>query len=236
MKTYIWTLPTRLFHWLLALSFTVAFIVAGEEEYLNLHAALGIMIGSLVLFRIIQGINGPRFTRFSDFPVTPGQLKLFITRMGQTKEGYAGHNPLASLVMLSIFATALLSAATGILMIASGDKGFFGLRFGSAVDMEFLEEAHDILVHLLLVLAGVHITGVIVDTLFHREQRTLLSIFTGYKKIRAAAAELTFFQKGFSIIWFAISLLIFYYVLVYQPLQTGKKTKTEQVEQKEEED
>jgi cytochrome b len=228
MKTYIWTLPTRLFHWLLAISFASAYLLGGEENYLSLHAALGSLIGGLVLFRIIQGFIGPKYTRFSDFPISPSSIKSFIINMKQSKTTHPGHNPLASVVMLGIMITALVSAVSGMSILATGDSGFFGFRFSPGMDAEIFEEFHEIAVTVFLVLVCIHLAGIMADTLFHRENGTIFSIFTGYKNIKAQDVQLSPFQKIFSIFWIALPLLMFYYVWQYQPVGENEKSKTEQ--------
>lgn len=230
MKTYIWTLPTRLFHWLLAISFASAYLLGGEENYLSLHAALGSLVGGLVLFRIIQGFTGPKYTRFSDFPISPSSIKTFIISMKQSKTTHPGHNPMASLVMLGIMITALVSAISGMSKLATGDSGFFGFRFSPGMDAEIFEEFHEIAVNVFLVLVCIHLAGIMADTLFHRENGTILSIFTGYKNVKATEASLSASQKIFSIFWIAIPLLMFFYVWQYQPVPAGEgeKSKTEQ--------
>jgi cytochrome b len=229
MKTYIWTVPTRLFHWLLALSFAIAFLLGGEEDFLSIHAALGVFIGVLVIFRILQGLTGPRYARFRDFPVSPGSIRFFITNMRQSKALHPGHNPLAALVMLAIFCMALLSAISGMLLFAVSDSGFLGFRLNGAIDPEMLEEFHDVVVHLFLILVGIHLTGILADTLFHRENGTIWSIFTGYKRIQTVPASMNLFSKVFAMVWFGIALLAFFFVLVNQPVPAGKEEETEQV-------
>jgi cytochrome b len=214
---------------LLALAFTLAFILGGEEQFLSLHAALGIFIGLLVVFRIIQGFIGPRYARFSDFPVSPSSIKMFITNMKQSKSMHPGHNPLASIIMLSIFVMAFLSAISGMLIFASGDTGIFGFRLNPGSDAEIFEEFHDVVVHLFLILVGVHLTGILFDTLFHPGNGTILSIFTGYKRIKAVPALPTLSQKLFSIFWLVIPLFTFFYILLYQPMPAEKKDNLEQV-------
>jgi cytochrome b len=230
MKTYIWTLPTRLFHWLLAISFAAAYLLGGEENYLSLHAALGSFIGSLILFRIIQGIAGPRYARFHDFPVSPAFIKLFITSMKKSKASHPGHNPLASVIMICIMITALISAVSGMLIFATGETEIFGIRFNPGVNGEVFEEFHEVVVNIFLVLVGIHLAGILADTFFHRENGTIFSIFTGYKNIEAKDAHLSSGQKIFSVFWFVIPAAIFFYVLLYQPLPAGENENTEQVE------
>jgi cytochrome b len=236
MKTYIWTLPTRIFHWLLAISFAAAYLLGGEENYLNVHAALGSMIGGLVLFRIIQGFAGPRYARFSDFPVSPVSIKSFIINMKQAKASHPGHNPLAASIMLGIIFTALISAISGMLIFASGGTGIFGIRLNPGFDPEFFEEIHEIAVNIFLFLVGIHLTGILVDTIFHSSNGTLFSIFTGYKKIQAENVLPSAFQKIFSVFWFTLPLLLFCYVLLYQPMPAEEKDQTEQVNESDEDE
>ena len=40
-KVLVWDVPTRVFHWLLALSFTGAFLTAESERYRDVHVLLG---------------------------------------------------------------------------------------------------------------------------------------------------------------------------------------------------
>ena len=235
MKTYIWTLPTRFFHWLLAISFAVAYLLGGDEEYLNLHAALGSLIAGLILFRIIQGFSGPEYARFRDFPVSPASIRQFISNMKQSKETHPGHNPLASIIMLCILITALASAMSGMLILASGETGMFGLRIRAGFDPDSLGELHEIVANTFLVLVGIHLTGILADTIFHPANGTILSIFTGYKKMQAKDASSSAFHSIFSVFWLAIPLLIFLYVLNYQPIPAGKADQTEQVKEANEE-
>jgi cytochrome b len=228
MKTYIWTWPTRLFHWMLAAGFTAAFLLGGEEEFINWHAALGTLVGCLVLFRILQGFTGPKYARFRDFPVSPASLVAFLKNMKQSKATHAGHNPAAAVVMLGIMVTAILSAFSGMMIFAGGETGFMGIKMTMGSGPELFEEFHEVIVHVFLALVGFHLLGILVDTLFHPASGTIFSIFTGYKKIRAEEANPTLFHKIFSIFWFAVPLLIFFYILAYQPITAGERQETEQ--------
>jgi cytochrome b len=229
MKTYIWTWSTRLFHWLLAIGFVTAYILGGEEESLNIHAGLGIMIGTLVLFRILQGLSGPRYARFSDFPVSPASLKFFVTNMNQSKADHPGHNPLASVVMLGIIFTALLSAVSGMVIVASGEQGLFGFQFNPGSNAELFEGIHEVIVNVFLAFVVVHLTGILADTLFHPGNGTVFSMFTGYKKLSAEEARLSTSQKIFSFFWIVIPLMLFFYMVSSNPITAGENSKTEQV-------
>ena len=57
--------PTRVMHWLLALSFLGAYVTADGEAWRLLHVTLGYTMAGLLAFRIVWGIAGPRHTRLS---------------------------------------------------------------------------------------------------------------------------------------------------------------------------
>ncbi|HWS05957.1 MAG TPA: cytochrome b/b6 domain-containing protein, partial [Burkholderiaceae bacterium] len=55
--------PTRLFHWLFALSFLGAYLTADGEHWRMLHVTLGYTMAGLLVFRVMYGLFGPRQAR-----------------------------------------------------------------------------------------------------------------------------------------------------------------------------
>lgn len=56
---------TRAFHWLFALCFVGAYLSADSERLRLLHAVLGYTMAGLLVFRIADGLFGPRQVRWS---------------------------------------------------------------------------------------------------------------------------------------------------------------------------
>jgi hypothetical protein len=52
--------PTRMFHWLFALSFLGAYVTADGERWRALHVTLGYTLAGLLAFRLLYGLFGPR--------------------------------------------------------------------------------------------------------------------------------------------------------------------------------
>ncbi len=52
--------PTRMFHWLFALSFLGAYLTADGEQFRLLHVTLGYTMAGLLVFRVLYGLFGPR--------------------------------------------------------------------------------------------------------------------------------------------------------------------------------
>ena len=67
-RLLIWDLPTRLFHWLFAFAFVLAYILGEEDDWLGWHTYFGYLVGGIVLFRLVWGFAGGHFSRFSNFP------------------------------------------------------------------------------------------------------------------------------------------------------------------------
>lgn len=214
MKTLIWTLPTRIFHWLLALGFTITYILGDFEEIINFHFAFGAFVSVLILFRILFGLIGPKYSNFRDFPIGINYQKAFIKNYF-SKELYVGHNPAAALLMLTILLIGLLCGISGFLLTIDGNN-----ILNMIGNTELIEDTHEVLANIFLGLVIMHLLGVLSDAFFHWKTGTLTSIFDGYKNVEAENVKLNIFQKVFSILWFIIPFIFFYLAFSLQPNKT----------------
>jgi cytochrome b len=82
-EVLVWDLPVRVFHWLLVISFAGAWLTAESEAQQMLHYAFGYAACALVLFRIVWGLVGTRYARFTQFIKGPaetvGHIKSLLT-------------------------------------------------------------------------------------------------------------------------------------------------------------
>lgn len=209
-KSYIWTLPTRVFHWLFALLITLAFLT-DEDNLLKYHVIIGYAILILLVFRLGWGLFGPKYSRFKDFPLGLRNIKEFLASMFTDNSRFTGHNPLASYVMLGLLGLAFLAIFSGALTYGIQEgKGIFSFLNSSFFrEMELFEEIHEFFGNLILVLIFVHLAGIFSDKLLHPKHETLKSIFNGYKNTNEKeSVKLNIFQKSFAflilivLIWF----------------------------------
>ena len=112
----VWDLPTRLFHWLLALTL-VGSVVTGKlgGAWITWHFKLGLAAGALLLFRLVWGVVGGRWSRFAAFVYTPGALWRYLR--GQALPGErldVGHNPLGALSVFALLAVLAVQVGTGL--------------------------------------------------------------------------------------------------------------------------
>jgi len=116
----LWDLPTRLFHWALAICVGAACISANSlgEQALRLHFYSGYAVLTLLCFRLFWGFAGPRCARFAQFirgPVATARYALFLLH-GQAdgRARHVGHNPLGALSVLALLATCAVLAISGL--------------------------------------------------------------------------------------------------------------------------
>lgn len=120
----IWDLPTRLFHWLLAVS-VIGLIVTAKVggDAMNWHFRLGYVVFALLLFRLVWGFVGGRWSRFASFFPTPTRLGRYL-RGRARPEDHAGHNPLGAFSVLAMLL--VLAAQVGTGLFSDDDIAFAG--------------------------------------------------------------------------------------------------------------
>jgi len=147
----LWDLPTRLFHWALALLFTGAFAVAllssEHSQAFLVHMLLGLVLVFAILLRLIWGLVGSRPSRFTSFLFSPGELARYIrTVMAGEDQPSAGHNPGASYAIYGMLLLPLGLVLTGLLK-TSGQK--------------WAEEVHAAFAYGMVAVVGLHLLGLV---------------------------------------------------------------------------
>ncbi|NBX77561.1 MAG: cytochrome b [Proteobacteria bacterium] len=160
-KELVYDLPTRVFHWLFSGLFITAFLIAktvdSESLVYTYHMLVGLTLGFLVLLRLIWGVLGTKHAKLSDFSLNPRDLiSYFIGILRGEKRKWAGHNPASSWAALFMMACAVTSALTGYLMTSGTAK-------------ENFEDIHELSANAFMIVALVHVAGIVVHTLRYRE-------------------------------------------------------------------
>ena len=123
--TPVWDLGVRVFHWLMVGAVATALVtgLSGPRNLLNIHIAAGAAIGGLVAFRILWGLTGSTYARFSSFPVHLAAINADLAGfVAGRRPRYRGHNPLGSLMALALLAIISLSLMTGVITLGGVDK------------------------------------------------------------------------------------------------------------------
>lgn len=112
----VWDLPTRLFHWLLALAI-VGSVVTGQigGSLIVWHFRLGYLVMGLLVFRLLWGFIGGRWSRFASFVYAPGTVLRYLrggARPGEHLD--VGHNPLGAFSVFALLALLAVQVGTGL--------------------------------------------------------------------------------------------------------------------------
>ncbi len=181
----VWDPLVRVFHWSLVTAFIVAYVT--EDDYLGLHTQAGYTIIGLVLFRLLWGLLGTRHARFSDFVRGPQTVTTYLkSLLTRHPTHYLGHNPAGGWMVIALLVTLLLTTLSGLLTYGIGESaaGPFAALGGNPGGFwsEAMEEIHEVLANLTLLLVFVHVGGVIVSSLLHREN-LVRAMLTGRKPL-----------------------------------------------------
>ena len=207
MKTYIWSLPTRIFHSCLVLFIVITYI-SGDDDYLKIHSVFGYGIGVLILFRLLWGKMGPKYSNFKDFNFSFKKALTYSRDIFLKKDTkiYAGHNPAASFVLYFLLITIGFVVLSGLLALGEEpNRGYF--KF---LNTSIFEDIHELIANFMLFVIAIHITGVLLDRFLHKEHGTLKSIVFGYKNIGKESVVLSLKQKIVSFLFLCLMLFIMY--------------------------
>ena len=154
-RILVWDLPTRVFHWLLAISFFGAFLLS-DDDWLVPHVVLGYTVLGLIAFRLVWGLVGTRYARFASFAFGPRRVLDYLRSLAARRpERHVGHNPAGSWAIWALLALALASGASGWLALQT--------------HWHWLKEVHEGLSNAMLAVVLLHVAGAVASSLLHRE-------------------------------------------------------------------
>ncbi|WP_298374687.1 cytochrome b/b6 domain-containing protein [Azospirillum sp.] len=185
----VWDLPTRLFHWTLALLVAIA-VVSAKMDALSVHMFVGETILALVLFRLVWGIVGSQTARFSDFIKGPRAILAYIA---QSKTPGAapvtlGHNPLGGLMVVVLLLA--LGAQAGSGLFTSDDIVVDGplVPLVAGATVKALSTLHRLLSDGILILVGLHVAAVLAYLLVKKDN-LIRPMITGRKRVAHPVEE-----------------------------------------------
>jgi cytochrome b len=165
----VWDWPLRLYHWTLAFFVLLAWFT--PSKYDSLHRFAGYTVVGLIVFRLVWGFFGTRFSRFHAIGrrlrAAPGYL--VNLRHGATGR-YRGLNPAGTAMLVTMLLLLVISTLTGWL---STTVRFFGVWW--------IEDTHGWVSDAIIILVAVHVVGVLVMCVLQKEN-LVRSMISGWKR------------------------------------------------------
>ncbi|WP_342116753.1 cytochrome b/b6 domain-containing protein [Pseudoduganella sp. OTU4001] len=153
----VWDAPTRVLHWLMVLCFAGAYLTSEGRIWRALHVTFGYTMAGLLVFRVIWGIIGTRYARFTNFVRAPAAawayLRSLLTRHPQH---FAGHNPAGGLAIIALLATGAAVTLSGWVALQESSKDLW-------------EDVHETFANLMLALVLLHVAAVVFSSWLHHE-------------------------------------------------------------------
>ena len=166
----VWDFFVRVTHWSVA-ALVLAELTVLDEDW-AVHRWAGYVVLGLVALRLIWGLIGPQYARFSSFPPS---LKAARTHLAgllrRRRKLHLSHNPLGALMAYNLWASLIAVCVTGIMMTT---RTFWGA--------DWVEESHEIIANWVLISVIFHVVGVVFDTRYTKVN-LVRAMITGQKEI-----------------------------------------------------
>jgi cytochrome b len=182
-EVLVWDPLVRVFHWSLVASFTIAYL--SGEGWEGLHTWAGYTVAGLIAVRLVWGFVGTRYARFSDFVRGPGAVMDYLKELRRLDAPrHLGHNPAGGAMIVALLLLVVLTALSGVALLGA-EEGAGPLAGVMAHTAHFweeaLEETHEVLANLTVLLVVLHVTGVVLSSFLHNEN-LVRAMVTGRKR------------------------------------------------------
>lgn len=214
-RTRVWDLPTRLFHWTLAIA-VLGLIGTGLSGVMEWHFRLGYTVLALLLFRLLWGFVGGRWSRFAAFIYAPGSVVNYL-RGRAHPDHLIGHTPLGALSVFAVLAILAFQVATGLMaddeISASGPL----TRFVAGAVVSFATGWHKAQGKwIVIVLVSLHVLAVLFHVLVKRH-RLVRPMVSGDKLVSSANGQVAESRddaasRGLALVLFVLCAGVAYWV------------------------
>ena len=178
----IWDLPTRVFHWVLALC-VVGLVITGNVggNAMVWHFRIGLGVLALLLFRLVWGLVGGHWSRFAAFIYSPRSIIQYIKGNGKPEHS-VGHTPTGAGSVFALLIVLLAQVGSGL--ISDDEIASAGplVRFVSGATSNIATNYHtNIGKWIILVLVLLHVAAI----LFYlwRKQNLIKPMLSGDKQL-----------------------------------------------------
>ena len=162
IRVRVWDLPTRVFHWAMVAAVTglaISGSVGGNA--MVWHFRFGYCVLSLLLFRVVWGLVGGRWSRFTAFVYTPQSVVSYLKGHGKPEHSI-GHSPIGASSVFAMLGVLLAQVGTGL--VSDDEIAFAGplTRFVSNATVSSATHYHaNIGKWLLLALVLLHLSAIV---------------------------------------------------------------------------
>lgn len=180
----VWDAFVRTFHWLLAVG-VGGLVVSAQSGQQEIHMALGLAVVGLLAARLTWGFVGSGQARFASFAVSPFEAVRYLGEIAAGRpRHYLGHNPAGAWMVFVLLGVLGTLGVSGLALQATVE--FEGplvepLRWVNDQAVHEIAIAHRLAINALYLLVPLHVAGVVLASVQHREN-LVLAMITGRKR------------------------------------------------------
>jgi cytochrome b len=184
-RVRVWDLPTRIFHWALV-ACVIGLAITGSVggNAMVWHLRFGYSVLTLLLFRIVWGLIGGRWSRFGAFIYSPRSVLAYLRGRGKPEHS-VGHNPIGAGSVFAMLAFLLAQVGSGL--FSDDEIAFAGplTRFVSNATVDIATNYHkNIGKWIILGLVLLHLAAIIFY--LWRKHKLVHAMLHGDKELVAA--------------------------------------------------
>ncbi|HTI95077.1 MAG TPA: cytochrome b/b6 domain-containing protein [Rudaea sp.] len=205
----VWDLPTRAFHWTLAVLIALQY-ATGEFHFLDMrwHFWFGYATLALIAFRVLWGFCGSQTSRYSDFLRGPAAVWRYLRSLSSANpQTRIGHNPLGGWSVIALLASVSVQAVSGLFASDGIDTDGPFVAHVSDATVKLLTRVHYWNENVLLILVCLHIAAVLLYLVVKHDD-LITPMWSGRKCLAQAQSP------HFASTWLAVAIFAICAVLV----------------------
>lgn len=185
----VWDIPTRIFHWALVILFVFLIISGESDDLMEFHFYAGYLLTGLIVFRVIWGLLGTRYARFTSFQLHPVKVLSYTKGLLRSEhKPHYGHTPAGSAMVILMLLLLSTQVLTG--MMSTDDIIWSGPLYSYVSDdtAGLAGEIHELIQGLLQVIVGIHVLAIILYKVKFKEA-LVPAMIHGKKQKQAEGVE-----------------------------------------------
>ena len=165
-RMMVWDSPIFITHWLLAFCFVGAILTQESEKFRLVHVTLGYTMLGIVGFRLIWGLIGSKYARFTTMKPRFLRVRENIQAiLSGNKEFSIGLNAIGFIAAYLLMGLVLLVSASGYLVF-------------NEIGPELISEMHELAGNLLIAVVVVHVASIVLNAIYQRLQKSNAEVAT----------------------------------------------------------
>lgn len=207
----VWDLPTRLYHWFQVI--LVAGLMYTGTTGDGPHTRIGLLLLTLLLWRLIWGVIGSETSRFRQFVKSPFQVLAYLQGRGKHAPG---HNPAGAYMVIVMITVLFFQTLTGLAL-----AGYLDPLPGSEVWLSDEIFDYAVLIHengitALYFLIGLHLAAIAIYKL--KAKPLVMAMITGVQEseeseISMGEVSMVSNKRGVIVLLFCVAVTIGLYLL-----------------------